>query len=79
MNRIRLLIISLLGLFGIYLFVNPPMTEKQEEEHWTREEELLEAKLRTYDIQERISDKRDKLNTGDKSLIEKAREEWDKE
>ena len=55
------------------------MNEKQEEEHWARQDSILEAQLRTQEIQERISDKRDKLNIGDKSLIEKAREEWDKE
>ena len=79
MNIIKWVIIAILGFLGLNYFLNPPMNEKQEEEHWARQDAILEAQLRTHKIQERLSDKQDKLNTGGKSLIEKAREEWEKD
>ena len=82
MNLVKWLvggITAILIALGFNYFFNPPMNEKQEEEHWARQDAILEAQLRTQEIQERLSEKKDKLNTGDKSLIAKAREEWEKE
>lgn len=79
MNIIKWAIIAILGFLGLNYFFNPPMNEKQEEEYWGRQESLLEEQLKTQEILERLSDKQDKLKNTDKSLLDKAREEWEKE
>ena len=81
MNLIRrfiLIILGLLGLFGLNWFFNPSINDT--DEYLQMQEEILDAELEADEIADKIQAKKDKTTEKtEKSLVDKMREEWDKE